>query len=529
MVDGTYIIGGEESSFNGDFADTDSYGGTFDIFAANIDTNGDVLWVKSYGGSNEEYTNSVTATRDGGFIMTGYTKSTDGTFEGVGTGVDNAFVMKLDAEGNIEWQDVVNSSSVSRNHSAIELDDEYLVLGRSQGYDLEMEGYNKGATDTIVYTYSKDGARDDIKVLGGSGNDYASQIRLINDTQVGVLGFSNSNDYDFEGLNIGGYDNVLAVYTVDKQSESPYSDNSDEQAEDNDNVKVVEGFVEGDICKVEISADTLLDIVSKGLETTIIVDADGEYKEISVNISSEVLSILINTEVQCLTIVSELLAISLDLTTIKEIYDQLEGSDIVLSGSEYDVELLSNKNKDFFANRGVFGFTITDGKNKVTEFNGGTVTVQIPYVLESNEKSSGIGVYYVELDDTLTLMSTSYNRNSEMVTFKTNHFSVYGIGYEEVDESATDGENGSESQGDIDKDTNGSVEAEDTEEELEDTNDSTEAGDTDEESEGHNDSEGLLNQESTPNTSDTINVSLYLMLLLFTLITNCVLTRRRER
>ncbi|MDR2523205.1 MAG: hypothetical protein LBC93_05845, partial [Synergistaceae bacterium] len=61
------------------------------------------LWQKCLGGSRDDKANSIQQTSDGGYIVVGYTNSTDGDVIG-NHGENDAWVVKLDASGDIMWQ-----------------------------------------------------------------------------------------------------------------------------------------------------------------------------------------------------------------------------------------------------------------------------------------------------------------------------------------------------------------------------------------------------------------------------------------
>lgn len=103
--DGGYIIvGGTSSSGTGSFTGMTSYGAQ-DCWVVKLDGNGALQWQKRFGGSGQDIGAMVHQTSDGGYIVVGRTASSDGTLTGVPTyGPSDAWVMKLDASGNIEWQ-----------------------------------------------------------------------------------------------------------------------------------------------------------------------------------------------------------------------------------------------------------------------------------------------------------------------------------------------------------------------------------------------------------------------------------------
>ena len=80
----------------------------------------------------------------------GNTKSTTDTFAPIGTGYDNAYVLKCNETGETEWVNVIKSSEASEMISAIELEDQYVFIGQSRGTDYDVTGLNKGSMDVLL-------------------------------------------------------------------------------------------------------------------------------------------------------------------------------------------------------------------------------------------------------------------------------------------------------------------------------------------------------------------------------------------
>ncbi len=95
--DGGYILAGHRWSYNNLF---DIQG---DFWVAKLDSKGNFQWERTFGGSAEDIAYWVDQTRDGGYIVAGYTSSNDGDVS-ENHGYADAWIIKLDSEGYLEWE-----------------------------------------------------------------------------------------------------------------------------------------------------------------------------------------------------------------------------------------------------------------------------------------------------------------------------------------------------------------------------------------------------------------------------------------
>lgn len=127
--DGGYVVVGIASWNDGDVSG--NHGG-FDYWVVKLDELGKVNWQKSLGGSNEDYAQSVQQTSDGGYILAGSTPSTDGDVVGNDGGVD-FWIVQLSPEGEIRWQKTLGGMQADRALSIQQSNDGgYIVAGYTQ-------------------------------------------------------------------------------------------------------------------------------------------------------------------------------------------------------------------------------------------------------------------------------------------------------------------------------------------------------------------------------------------------------------
>jgi len=85
--DGGYALAGFTGSFGA---------GDFDFWLVKIDVSGKMEWNKTYGGAGDDEAYALVQTNDGGYALAGWTDS-------VGAGSWDAWLVKTDASGNMQW------------------------------------------------------------------------------------------------------------------------------------------------------------------------------------------------------------------------------------------------------------------------------------------------------------------------------------------------------------------------------------------------------------------------------------------
>jgi endo-1,4-beta-xylanase len=95
-----------------------------------------------------------------------------------------------------------------------------------------------------------------------------------------------------------------------------------------------------------------------------------------------------------------------------------------------DLAMISSEAVEKVGDRPIYNIGITNGGNAVTDFNGGTLTVSIPYKLAEGEDPNAILVYYIDSNDNLIPVVSRYVDGK--VIFTTTHLSKYAVGYNKV-------------------------------------------------------------------------------------------------
>lgn len=102
--------------------------GSQDILILRFDSQGQVVWKRLYGGSGPDRVSSIRLTSDGGFIVVGTTSSGDGVFDSL-HGPEDAFALKCNASGQVEWAHTFGGSYFDGARDVTEVPGGYVVTG----------------------------------------------------------------------------------------------------------------------------------------------------------------------------------------------------------------------------------------------------------------------------------------------------------------------------------------------------------------------------------------------------------------
>jgi len=202
---GGYVIAGRTTSSDGDVAGNTVFG---PMWVIEIDSLGKLLWQRCYGGKSYTNANSIIATADGGFAVAGLACSTNGTtgyHRGSRGDEQDAWVLKLDSLGFMQWDHCYGGSNSDEGYSNIQTaDGSYAVSGITGSSDGDAVGlHSANAFDAWMIRLDPLGKIKWQKCLGGTDYDYGGEVVQTVDRGFLLAASTRSRDGDVTGIHPG--------------------------------------------------------------------------------------------------------------------------------------------------------------------------------------------------------------------------------------------------------------------------------------------------------------------------------------
>ena len=199
--DGNYVFLGSTSSNDGDITDkttTDN-----DFWVLKVDKQGQKLWSKTYGGSESDKATGITKTSDGGFVLSGHSRSDNGDVGG-NEGFHDYWIVKIDSQGNIIWESNFGFSGSDQALSVIQTaDGGYFASGfldvtasGGQGNDGPTHNPEHGVGEYWGIKMDANGEKEWRRYFGGTNNDRSYDVAQTTDGGFLMIGASESLDFD---------------------------------------------------------------------------------------------------------------------------------------------------------------------------------------------------------------------------------------------------------------------------------------------------------------------------------------------
>jgi hypothetical protein len=196
--EGGFLLAGSSNSNKGFDKKENSYGNS-DFWVIKLNAKGEEEWQKTFGGSGQDDLTVVLKNKDGGFILGGSSNSeksgdkSEGNFGGM-----DYWVVKLDSKGEFVWQHTFGGNYNDELRSiALTEDGGYLLGGSSNSIESGTKNQNNiGQSDYWIVKLDKDGNEQWQKTIGGSGDDQLYVVHTTADGNYLLGGNSNSESGD---------------------------------------------------------------------------------------------------------------------------------------------------------------------------------------------------------------------------------------------------------------------------------------------------------------------------------------------
>ncbi|NTV45396.1 MAG: caspase family protein [Chlorobiales bacterium] len=154
-------------------------GGRWDTWIFKVNRSGAQEWEQFFGGKSDDVTKAIVATSDGGFAFLGNTESKP-------SGKSLAWIVKLSASGQLQWENTFNSDKWDEATAIAPTSDGGLIVAGKT--------WSRGAGrwDAWVFKLNRSGAREWEQLYGGKSDDLAKAIVTTPDGGFAFLGDTDS-------------------------------------------------------------------------------------------------------------------------------------------------------------------------------------------------------------------------------------------------------------------------------------------------------------------------------------------------
>lgn len=194
LKDGSIVAVGYTSGTEVDDVSPDAFKcpGSVEGLVIKYSKDGKKLFSKMYGGAGADMLYAVAPTSDGGFMIGGKSDSSDADMKDVGTNKCKAFVMKLDANGNIIWKNALSASlhASVKNIAVASNGTAYATIETvaNDGDFASIQGTSKGLETTVLMKLNSNGSIAWSKCFYGSGRTQLYAVIATSDGGCVVAG-----------------------------------------------------------------------------------------------------------------------------------------------------------------------------------------------------------------------------------------------------------------------------------------------------------------------------------------------------
>jgi hypothetical protein len=195
---GDLLIGGSSNSNDGDITNSN---GLDDLWVSKISTSGDHIWSQKYGGTDNDVLDGMSTTLDGGYILAGTSYSSLPGAQGNG----DIFILKISSQGNSLWQQNYGGTFTDKSTDIINFEgDGFLLAATTFSDDGDIQS-SYAEQDAWIAKLDPNGNIIWQQTLGGSENDALHALAISDNGDLWLGGYSFSLDQDLPS-NLGAQD-----------------------------------------------------------------------------------------------------------------------------------------------------------------------------------------------------------------------------------------------------------------------------------------------------------------------------------
>ncbi len=189
--------------------------GTGEFIGVKLDANGEFQWYRYYGGTQNDVVNDVIQSNDGGYVMVGFSESTNFDITD-NKGSYDYWVVKISEYGMLEWKHNFGGSGIDQAFGIVKTDNNsYLIAGKSNSNDKDVSKAN-GNFDAWVIHLNHHGELIWEKSFGGLEFDTANSIKKLNNGNYAIVGNTRNS---FDG-NPNKGQNDFWIFEIDAKANS---------------------------------------------------------------------------------------------------------------------------------------------------------------------------------------------------------------------------------------------------------------------------------------------------------------------
>lgn len=243
-TDGGYIIGGTSNSPISGNKTVDNFGMN-DYWILKLDKDGTIEWQEGYGGSKDDELSHILLTADNNYLLAGHSFSgADGNKARSNREGSDLWLIKIDQNSSKLWQETYNIGKQDFLMSIIENNDNTLLMGAHAKSEktLNQKLDKEGIDDYTILKLKENGEELWRKSIGGTGEDILRKVVETRDGGYVLAGTSNSKISGERNSSIGMND--FWVVKLKDKDKSPHIKNIIEAIPNpaNDYTNVIIGY-----------------------------------------------------------------------------------------------------------------------------------------------------------------------------------------------------------------------------------------------------------------------------------------------